>query len=114
MVHCAARADISIVCDEQAQVEDILNTTRNHGFQEATQKLRAYSGLRDEHNEPTCEVSRAPHPAKVGAVVAQFKSIEFLPDQLHDVLIVEIRVGERTLYGTLNTFIALKAKELGI
>ncbi len=110
----AARADFSIICDERAQVEDILSTTREKGFQEATRKFRAYLALRDERNEPTCEVTRVPHPAKVGQVVSQFGSIEFLPDQLHDVLIVEIHSGERTLFGTLNHFIAAKPAETGI
>ena len=110
----AARADFSIICDERAQVEDILATTREKGFQEATRKFRAYVALRDERNEPTCEVTRVPHPARVGQVVSQFGSIEFLPDQLHDVLIVEIRAGERTLFGTLNHFVAPKPPETGI
>ncbi len=110
----AARAEFSIICDEKAQVEDILDTTRNKGFEQATSKFRAYLALRDERNEPTCEVGKVPHPAKIGPVVAHFKGIEFLPEQLHDVLIVEVRVGERTLYGTLNQFVAPKAREVGL
>ena len=98
----AARADFSIICDEQAQIEDILQTTRAKGFYEARQKFRAYVTLRDDRNEATCEMSRVPHPAKLGKVVAHYDNVEFVPDQSHDVLVVELHVGERILFATLN------------
>ncbi len=110
----AARADFSLICDEKSQVEDILRTDSEKGFVVAKDKFRAYLALRDERNEPTCELSDPLQPASVGEVVARFESIEFLPEQLHDVVIVEIRVGERSVFGTINRFVAPKAPETGL
>ena len=108
-----ARADFSIVCDEQGQLEDILATSRTQGFEAATNKFRAYLRLRDERGEPTCEVTRVPDPASVGPVVGRYGALEFLPSELHDVLVVEIQAGARTLYGTINKFVSPKAEESG-
>ncbi len=110
----AARADFSIVCDEQAQVEDILKTTREKGFHQAVGKFRAYVALRDERNEPTCEMARVPDRRRVGMVVGHFSDVEFMPAQTHDVLVVEIRVNGRTLFGTLSRFVAEKIPETGL
>jgi hypothetical protein len=110
----AARADFSLICDEKAQVEDILRTDSEKGFDVAKDKFRAYIALRNERNEPTCEMSEPLQPTAVGAVVSHFESIEFLPAQLHDVVIVEIRVGERSVNGTINRFVAPKAAEVGL
>jgi hypothetical protein len=110
----AAHADFSLVCDERSQLQDILNTAKAKGHKVAIEKFQAYAALRNEKNEPTCEVSTVPNPATVDHVVSQFDSVEFLPAQLHDVLIVEFHAGERTLYATLNHFLAPKPAEVGL
>ncbi len=112
----AARAEggFSLICDEKAQIEDVLRTTREHGFQEASLKFRAYQALRDERNEPTCEVSAAPDPDSVGRVVARYDAVEFLPAQIHNVLVVELQVSGRVLFATLNRFVSEKAAETGL
>jgi hypothetical protein len=110
----AARADFSIICDEIGQIEDILRTTEAKGFHEAKQKMRAYAALRDERNEPTCAVSRPLFPANVVQVVASFESIEFLPSELHQVLVVELHMQGRVLFGTINRYVTEKKAETGI
>jgi hypothetical protein len=112
----AARAEggFSLICDEKVQLEDVLRTTREHGFQEASLKFRAYQALRDERNEPTCEVAAPPDPGAVGRVVARYDAVEFLPAQIHNVLVVEFQVGERVLFATLNRFVSEKAAETGL
>ncbi len=109
----AARADFSLICDNQAEIEDILHTDQTSGFEEATKKFKAYIALMDERNESSCELGRVPHPAKVGNVVGRFESIEFIPGELHDVVIVEVHAGGRLLYGTINRFVSEKKPELG-
>lgn len=108
-----ARADFSLICDEQSQLEDVLRTDQASGFEEATTKFKAYIALKDERDEATCGLGRPPHPAKVGKVVASFESIEFMPGELHDVLVVELHMGGRVLYGTINRFVSEKKPEQG-
>ena len=110
----AARADFSLVCDEKAQVLDVLQTTRDKGFEAAKEKFRAYIALKNEQDQPSCELSEALEPASVGDVVARFDEIEFLPDELHDVVIVEIRVGDHSVFGTINRYVAPKAAQVGL
>jgi hypothetical protein len=47
-------------------------------------------------------------------VVARYDAVEFLPAQIHDVLVVEFQVGERVLFATLNRFVSEKAAETGL
>ena len=109
-----AEGGFSLICDEKAQLDDVLRTTRDHGFQEASLKFRAYQALRDERNEPTCEVSAAPDPDSIGRVVATYDAIEFLPAQIHNVLVVELQANGRVLCATLNRFVSEKAAETGL
>ncbi len=104
-----AQAGFSLVCDEKAQLEDILRTNQQDGFGAAREKFLAYIALRNEHEEPTCELSERPDPARVGEVVSRFEGVEFLPEQIHDVVIVEIKVGEHFVYGTINKFVGPKS-----
>jgi len=101
-----AHAGFSLVCDEKDQLDDILRTNQQGGFSAAREKFLAYIALRNDHDEPTCELSERPDPAKVGQIVSRFDGVEFLPRQIHDVVIVEIKVGDRFVYGTVNRFVA--------
>ena len=112
-VPATARAEFSLLCDEKVQLEDILRTDQSRGFGDASLKLRAYTKLLDDRQEGTCAVANPPHPAKVGQVVGHFEAIEFLPGELHDVLIVEVPIGGRLLFGTINRFVAEKKAEAG-
>ena len=80
---------------------------------QAVEARKHHLRLRDERGEPTCEVTRVPDPASVGPVVGRYGALEFLPSELHDVLVVEIQAGARTLYGTINKFVSPKAEESG-
>ena len=106
-----ARAEFSLVCDEQAELEDVLRTDQARGFQDASLKLRAYTELLDERHEGACEVSRVPRPSRVGQVVGRYEGIEFLPGELHDVVIVEVHTGGRVLFGTINRYVSEKKPE---
>jgi len=110
----AARADFSIVCDEKSQLDDILRTIQDKGFAVAKDKFHAYMDLIDDRQEPTCEATAAPLPAKIGDVVSRFPTIEFLPEELHDVVVVEIKGGEHPAFATLNRYVAPKAAEAGL
>ena len=101
-----AQAAFSLVCDEKDQLDDILRTNQQGGFSAAREKFMAYIALRNDHDEPTCELSERPDPSKVGQIVSRFDGVEFLPKQVHDVVIVEIKVGDRFVYGTINRFVA--------
>lgn len=110
----SAHADFSLVCDEAAQVEDVLRTVQAHGFEQASSKFRAYAHLSNDRQEPTCELSKVPRPTRVGAVVAEFPAIEFIPGEMHDVIVVELHYGDRILFGTLNRFVTEKKPETGV
>jgi len=103
-----AHASFSLVCDEKAQLDEILSANQDKGFDAAREKFLAFVDLRNEHGDPTCELSEPPQPERVGQVVSHYESIEFLPEQLHDVIVVEIRVGEHFVFGTINRFVGEK------
>ena len=72
----AAKADFSILCDEKAELEDILSANQQSGFKQASQVFRAYRDLIDERGEPSCAVAAVPFPTRVGGVVAHLSTAE--------------------------------------